>query len=44
MNEAHFEAFVGHLRATLEELAVPPAKIAEITTIAEGGRTDVLNR
>jgi hemoglobin len=44
LNEAHFEVFMGHFRATLEELSVPPAKIAEIVKIAEGGRNDVLNR
>ena len=44
MNEAHFEVFMGHFRSTLEELSVPPAKIAEIVKIAESGRNDVLNR
>jgi len=44
LNEALFEVFMGHFRATLEELAVPPAKIAEIVGIAEGGRNEVLNR
>ena len=44
LNEALFEVFMGHFRATLEELAVPSAKIAEIVKIAEGGRNDVLNR
>ncbi len=44
LNEALFEVFMGHFRATLDELAVPSAKIAEIVKIAEGGRNDVLNR
>ena len=44
LSETHFEVFMGHFRATLEELAVPSAKITEIVKIAEGGRNDVLNR
>jgi hemoglobin len=44
LNEALFEVFMGHFRGTLEELSVPPAKIAEIVAIAEGGRNDVLGR
>jgi hemoglobin len=44
LNEALFEVFMGHFRGTLEELAVPPAKLAEIITIAEGGRNAVLGR
>lgn len=44
LNDALFEVFMGHFRATLDELAVPPEKIAEIVKIAEGGREDVLNR
>ena len=44
LNEALFEVFMGHFRATLEELGLPPPKIAEIAAIAEGGRSDVLGR
>ena len=44
LNEEMFDAFMGHFRATLEELAVPPGKIDEIVKIAEGGRGEVLNR
>jgi hemoglobin len=44
LNETLFEVFMGHFRATLEELAVPPASIAEMIAIAEGGRDEVLNR
>ena len=44
LNDALFEVFMGHFRATLDELSVPPPKIAEIVKIAEGGRNDVLNR
>ena len=43
LNEALFEVFMGHFRATLEELGVPQPKITEIVSIAEGGRNDVLN-
>ena len=44
LNEALFEVFMGHFRATFDELGVPPAKIEEIVTIAEGGRAEVLGR
>lgn len=44
LNEPMFDVFMGHFRATLEELGVPAAKIAEIAAIAESGRDDVLNR
>lgn len=44
LDEPTFEVFMGHFRATLEELGVPEAKIDEIMAIAEGGRDDVLNR
>jgi hemoglobin len=44
LNEALFEVFMGHFRATLQELGVPQPKIVEIVSIAEGGRNDVLNR
>jgi len=44
LNDALFEVFMGHFRSTLQELGVPQPKIAEIVSIAEGGRTDVLNR
>ena len=44
LNDALFEVFMGHFRATLDELSVPPPQIAEIVKIAEGGRNDVLNR
>ncbi len=44
LNDTLFEVFMGHFRATLDELAVPAPKIAEIVKIAEAGRNDVLNR
>jgi hemoglobin len=44
LNEPLFEVFMGHFRSTLQELGVPQPKIAEIVSIAEGGRNDVLNR
>lgn len=44
LNDALFEVFMGHFRATLDELSVPPSKIAEIVQIAESGRDEVLNR
>jgi truncated hemoglobin YjbI len=44
LNDTLFEVFMGHFRSTLQELGVPPPKIAEIVSIAEGGRGDVLNR
>jgi hemoglobin len=44
LNEALFEVFMGHFRSTLQELGLPQPKIAEIVSIAEGGRNDVLNR
>ena len=44
LNETLFEVFMGHFRATLEELGVPQPKITEVVAIAEGGRNEVLNR
>ena len=44
LNDALFEVFMGHFRSTLHELGVPQAKVAEIVSIAEGGRQDMLNR
>jgi hemoglobin len=44
LNDALFEVFMGHFRATLDELAVPVPKIEQIIAIAEGGRADVLGR
>jgi hemoglobin len=44
LNDTLFEVFMGHFRATLEDLGVPQPKITEIVSIAEGGRNDVLSR
>ena len=44
LNDSHFEHVLVHLRATLAELGVGEAKIAEIIAIADSVRDDVLNR
>lgn len=44
LNDSHFDAVMEHLGATLQELNVPPALIAEAAAIAEGTRNDVLGR
>lgn len=44
LNDAHFDAVVGHLAATLTELGVPDSDIAEVAAIAESVRDDVLGR
>jgi hemoglobin len=44
LNDAHFDAVVGHLGSTLQELNVPDAKISEAAAIAETVRDDVLGK
>ena len=44
LNESHFEHVLVHLRATLAELGLGDAKIAEVIAIADSVRDDVLNR
>jgi hemoglobin len=44
LNDVHFNAVAGHLKETLEELGVPAALVAQVLSIAEGARADVLNR
>ena len=44
LDDSHFDAVAGHLQATLEELGVPAALIAEVMTVAASTRDDVLNR
>ena len=44
LNDSHFDAVVGHLGATLQELGVPAAKISEAAAVAESVRNDVLCR
>ena len=44
LNDSHFDAVVEHLGASLAELGVAPALIAQVAAIAESTRNDVLNR
>ena len=44
LNDAHFDAVVGHLAATLKELGVADAEIAEAGAVAESVRGAVLGR
>lgn len=44
ISDAHFDAVVGHLGATLTELGVQSADIAEVAAVAESVRAHVLNR
>lgn len=44
LNDEHFDAVVGHLGETLQELNVPAELIARIGAIAESVRADVLGR
>jgi hemoglobin len=44
LNDAHFDAIAGHLKATLEELKVKPDLVAQILAVVETTRNDVLNR
>src|SRR4051812_12859323 len=44
LTEAHFNAVMENLAATLTELKVPPQLIAEAAAIAESVRPEVLNR
>jgi hemoglobin len=44
LNDSHFDAVMEHLTATLVELNVPPALIAQVTVLAESTRTDILGR
>lgn len=44
LNDAHFDAVLEHLAATLRELDVPDHLIAQAAAIAESTRDDVLNR
>jgi truncated hemoglobin YjbI len=42
LNDAHFDAVIGHLEDTLLELGVPTSKVAECIAIAQTTRDDVL--
>ena len=44
LNDAHFDAVMGHIGSTLKELKVPDDLIAQAAAIAEGTRNDVLGR
>jgi len=44
LNDSHFDAVVENLAATLSELGVGAAEIAEVASIAESVRADVLGR
>jgi hemoglobin len=44
VGDAHFDAVVGHLAATLKELNVPDELIGEVAAIAASVRADVLNK
>lgn len=44
LTDAHFNAVMEHLGATLTELGVPGGLIAEAAAVAESVRGDVLNR
>ncbi len=44
LNDAHFDAVVGHLGGTLKELGVEDALIGQVAGIAESVRDDVLGR
>ncbi|MEZ4362229.1 MAG: group 1 truncated hemoglobin [Kofleriaceae bacterium] len=44
LDDSHFDAVMGHLGATLQELNVPAELIAQCAAIAESTRKDVLGR
>ena len=44
LNDDHFDAVIENLGATLAELGVPEALIADAAAVAESTRDDVLNR
>jgi hemoglobin len=44
MNESHFEAFLNHFRAALEEVGVQGDKVEQIIKLLDQSRGAVLNR
>ena len=44
LNDAHFDAVVGHLTQTLSELGVGEVDIREVSAVTESVRNDVLGR
>jgi hemoglobin len=44
LNDSHFDAVAGHLKATLEQLKVPADLTGQVLAIAGSVRNDVLGR
>jgi hemoglobin len=44
LTDAHFDTFVGHFYAALEEIGVAPDVIAQITHKLEAARASILGR
>jgi hemoglobin len=44
LNDSHFDAFLKHFRATLEEANVPPDKLERVVALLESHRAEVLGR
>jgi hemoglobin len=44
LTDPHFEVFLEHFAATLEQLSVPPPQATQILAIAAGAREEVLDR
>ena len=44
LNDSHFDSFLKHFRAALEEAKVPPDKLEKVMTLLEGTRQQVLGR
>ena len=44
LNGSHFDKFLAHFRAALEEANVPPDKMEKVMTLLEGTRDAVLGR
>ena len=44
LNDSHFDVALGVIKVALEELSVPADVVSEVLTVAEGLRSDVLNK
>ena len=44
LNDSHFNMFLKHFRAALEEAKVPPDKLEKVMQLLEGTRASVLGR
>jgi hemoglobin len=44
INESHFETFLKHFRASLEEVGVQPDRLAAVMKLLESSRASVLSR